>query len=211
MERLIIFTAYLNGSAKAAYTPKSNDFVLCADSGYIHAQKAGIRPNLVIGDFDSLKSELVPENLRLLAPKEKDDTDTMLCIRYALDKGYKQGLLIGGIGGRFDHTFSNLQALAFAHYRGLQLTMCDEFDSAFLLSEGEHKIEQKEGYALSLFSFSERCSGVTVKGVKYPLNNAELVNTFPLGVSNEFLDNKARIFIKSGLLLAVLSRLEGGR
>ncbi len=209
--RFVIFTAYLNGSVKNAYTPAGNDFILCADNGYTHAVNAGITPDLVIGDFDSINSDKVPENLRLRVPAEKDDTDTMLCIRYALKKGAKECLLLGGMGGRFDHTVSNLQALAFAHSQGMQIIMCDEFDSAFFLEGEELKLKKQEGFALSLFAYSAQCTGVTITGVKYPLKDAELTNSFPLGVSNEFIDEEAHISVKTGLLLVILSRLEGGR
>ena len=93
--------------------PGPEDVVLAADGGYRHCQTAGITPDLLLGDFDSLGSQR-PDNIPTHTfPVEKDDTDTMLAIRYGLEQGYQTFHLYGGTGGRMDHTLANLQALGF--------------------------------------------------------------------------------------------------
>lgn len=206
--RCIIFTAYIRGNVRDAYTLRENDFVLCADGGYAHAIAAGVTPSLVIGDCDSTQGTDIPAALLHRVPVEKDDTDTMLCVRYAAEQGYTECILLGGIGGRLDHTLANLQTLAFAQKHGMHAVLCDAFDQAFLLENSEILLPKKEGATLSLFSFSEQCSGVYISGVKYPLVDATLTNDFPLGVSNAFAAPEARVSVREGLLLIVLSQLE---
>lgn len=206
--RCVLFTAYIRGDAREAYTPRADDFVLCADGGYAHALAAGIQPDIVIGDGDSLHNANVPPELMLRVPVEKDDTDTMLCIRYALKEGFTECVIVGGVGGRLDHTIANLQTLAFAYENGMRATLCDAQDSVLLLGPGELALSRKEGFTLSLFSYTERCEGVSVHGVHYPLTDALLTQAFPLGVSNAFEEEHAHVSLRKGLLLIVMSKLE---
>ena len=90
-------------------------FVLCADGGWQLARQAGVRPDLVIGDFDS--SDQPGEGPVERYPVEKDDTDTMLCLKKGLSMGFDDFLVVGGFGGRIDHTVGNLQALRYAANR----------------------------------------------------------------------------------------------
>lgn len=208
MKRCIIYTAYIDGNALDAYVPLANDFVLCADGGYAHALAANVKPDIVIGDGDSLFIDVPPE-LMLRVPVEKDDTDTMLCVRRAIEEGCTECIILGGIGGRLDHTLANIQTLAFAREQGLNTKLCGSFDTVMLLGPGELVLDERDDFSLSLFSYTERCEGVCIEGVKYPLSNATLTQSFPLGVSNTFLAPQALISLRSGLLLVVLSQLEG--
>lgn len=204
-KRCIIITAYIEGGIRAAYTPQENDTVLCADGGYTHARAANITVDLVIGDCDSGAN--IPETLLRRSPVEKDDTDTMLCIRYAIESGHRNLLIIGGIGGRLDHTIANMQALAFAHKQGVYAELCDANERVFLLENGSCLLPREEGRALSLFSYSACCEGVCEQGVQYPLKDATLTHAFPLGVSNKILETEALISVRSGILLVIVSRL----
>ena len=206
--RCVLFTAYIRGNAREAYTPREGDFVLCADGGYAHALAVGIKPDIVIGDGDSLSNANVPSELMLRVPVEKDDTDTMLCIRYAIKEGFTECVIVGGIGGRLDHTIANLQTLAFAYGHGMRATLCDAQNTVLLLGPGELALPRREGFTLSLISYTARCEGVTIHGVHYPLRDALLTQTFPLGVSNAFEAEHAHISLRKGLLLIVMSKLE---
>ena len=206
--RCVLFTAYIRGDALEAYTSRNDDFILCADGGYVHALAAGVKPDLVIGDGDSLNNAHVPTELMLRVPVEKDDTDTMLCIRHAIKEGFTECVIVGGLGGRLDHTLANLQTLAFAYEHGMRAMLCDSQDCVLLIGPGELELPRREGFTLSLFSYTERCEGVTIQGVHYPLTDAILTQAFPLGVSNAFEENQARISIRKGLLLIAMSKLE---
>lgn len=207
-KRGIIITAYLKHPVSDLYAPRDGDLVLCADGGYAHAMRAGILPDRVIGDLDSL-SGIVPEEAILeRVPVEKDDTDTMLCVRYALSHGCEECLILGGIGGRLDHTLANLQALAFAVSNGMRAELIGDDDRVLLLKDNAMVLKREEGCSLSLLSFTERCVGVTTSGVKYPLTDATITQDNPMAVSNSFTAEEAHIAVREGMMLVVLSDIE---
>ena len=90
-----------------------DDFIVCADSGYTFARKAGLNPDLIIGDFDSLEEELPTDTEVVKLNTVKDDTDTEHCVMECIRRGYKDFLLLGSVGGRTDHTFANIAILSF--------------------------------------------------------------------------------------------------
>ena len=138
---------------------------------------------------------------------EKDDTDTMSAVRYALDNGAKEITLAGGIGGRLDHTIANIQTLSFIVSHNAVGRLIDENNEIIGLASGEYEFNRRKGYSLSVFSMSDEVTGLCEKGVKYPLNNAVLTNKFPLGVSNEIIKDSAFISFKSGIALVCFSKL----
>ena len=100
-----------------------NAYIICADSGYDKALSAGIKPDLLIGDFDSVKSKL-PDDIDVLrAPAHKDDTDTLLAVRTALEKGFDEIILAGACGGRTDHTLANIATLLYIRNTVLKLML----------------------------------------------------------------------------------------
>ncbi len=206
--RCIIITAYLRRALFDLYTPRAGDLVLCADGGYAHAMRAGLIPDRVIGDLDSLSGVVPPEAILELVPVEKDDTDTMLCARYALSHGCDECIILGGIGGRLDHTLANLQTLAFAAANDMHAELVGDDDRVILLKGGSLTLKRGENCSLSLLSFSERCEGVTTSGVKYPLKNATITQDNPMAVSNSFTAEEAHIEVKEGMMLVVLSYME---
>lgn len=181
-------------------------FVLCADSGLRLAERLKITPALVLGDFDSLGA--LPEIPYWQAPVEKDDTDTMLAVRYGLAKGYRDFVICGAFGGRLDHTYANIQTLCFLHSMGAEGLLVGARDLVNLQPAGKTvRYAKQEQCSLSVFALSAECSGITLKGVKYPLEQATLRWTLPLGVSNEILAQEAEISCESGMLLIIRSKL----
>ena len=187
--------------------PDENTFVIACDRGYAYARRCGIRPDLLVSDFDSYDGPVDPEIPLQRFPSEKDDTDTMIAIRAALERGFREAVLYCALGGRLDHTLANLQSLAFALSHGLRLRIVSEDTEVLLLQNGTLSLPRREGFALSVFAFSERCRGVSLHGTKYTLTDAELENSFPLGVSNEWAEDAATVSITDGTLLIVLSKL----
>ena len=114
----LILTPYLKEKIRTITDLDKINLILCADTAYLAADAEGITPHIVIGDFDHGTAS-APEGRQdiMRVPCEKDDTDTMLCIKYAIEKGADKLTILGGIGGRLDHTFANLQALAYAEKR----------------------------------------------------------------------------------------------
>lgn len=180
------------------------DFILCADSGYRNAQKLGLRPDAVIGDFDSFPEEKVICGEKIVLPTEKDKTDTHECVCYALEHGFWEIVLIGAVGSRMDHTLANIHLLKTALEKGVSMRIVNEHNEMFLI-HGETLISRKEGWHFSLLPI-ERTEGITLEGFYYPLQNATMEIGNPYGVSNEFAAEECRVRISKGLLLAVLSR-----
>lgn len=176
----------------------SDDFIVCADSGYSFAKKAGLTPNLIIGDFDSLKEEL-PQNTEVVKINtHKDDTDTEHCVMECIRRGYKDFLLLGSIGGRTDHTFANIATLAFLseyNYNGIARNNGEEIR---ILKEGSYEMNNKKGLIFSVFPYGCESVNVTYKGAEYMLNNKTLTYNVSRGISNVFVDDEAEITINRG-------------
>lgn len=179
-------------------------YIIAADSGYSAVKRLGFTPDLTLGDFDSLLEKPVCGEIMTVAA-EKDDTDTMLAVKTALEKGYKDISIVGAIGGRLDHTFANIQTLAYILQHGGFGRLIGENDTVELLNAGEYAYERKDGMYLSLFSYGENAV-LTSRGTKYDLTEHTLDNTFPLGVSNEITSDKCRISVHKGQLLVIFSK-----
>lgn len=175
-----------------------NDFIVCADSGYSFAKMAGVRPNLIIGDFDSLKDDL-PDNVEVVKLNtHKDDTDTAHCVMECIRRGYREFLLLGSIGGRTDHTFANIAILAFLseyHYKGVARNNGEEIR---ILNKGSYSIKGKKGLTFSVFPYGCESVNVSYKGAEYPLDSYTLTYNVSRGISNVFTDDDAEITVNSG-------------
>ena len=182
--------------------PRPGDLQIAADAGLLLCRKEGLRPDLVMGDFDSMELEGTPEGC-IRVPVEKDDTDTMLAIREGLKRGCGEFYLYGGTGGaRLDHTLANLQGLAFLCRRGARGYLYDR-DFVYTVIENTTLTlpRQVDWGLVSLFSMDSQVEHVTLTGLQYPLEDGTLTSGFPLGVSNHFVADTARITAGRGLLL----------
>lgn len=205
MKKCTIITSYIEGDLLQLMDPDDPGLLICADGGYDHARNAGITPDFLIGDFDSLKGRIQSGIEVINFPAEKDDTDTGLCLQTAIDMGCRDLLIIGGIGGRFDHAVANIQLMAGLCDKVDRIAIKDRQNYCTILKDGSLTLPRKEGQHVSLFSLSETSEGVTISGAKYPLSDYTLTRTFPLGVSNEYADEEVHIEVRNGTLLIVLS------
>ncbi|MBR5296105.1 MAG: thiamine diphosphokinase [Clostridia bacterium] len=160
-----------------------DDLIIAADAGYDHLRRAKITPHLYIGDGDSLG--FTPEGIEtVLLPTVKDDTDIHAAVKVGLSRGFRTFYIYGALGGkRFSHSLANLQVLSFLDQNGATGILIDENYSVFLLNKGVHTFDFEKGY-FSLFDF-EGGAKVSVKGAKYPLEEASLPPFATLGISNE--------------------------
>lgn len=182
------------------------DCVIAADAGWKTARRLGLVPDVLLGDYDSALPPSDANVWRL--PAEKDDTDTQFAAREAVRRGASEVVILGGIGGRLDHTFANCQTLLFLAENGVRATLAGEYDEVTALLPGETQVPARDGWYFSVFSAQEAAEGVTLRGVRYPLEKYTLVNTFPIGVSNEFAAPTATVRFTRGRLLLVLSKKE---
>lgn len=184
---------------------RKNDFVICVDGGAGHLEDLRLRPDLIIGDLDSAGS--LPQGVEVEKFKaEKDETDTMLAVMYALRRGVRDFLLLGGLKGRLDHTYANLSTLQYISRHGARGRFVDADNEAYFVENGTLSFEKREGYYISVFPFGGEARGVAETGFKYGLDGATLRSDFPNGVSNEFLEKTGVISVKNGSLLIILSR-----
>ena len=204
--RCVIFTARCDGDVKRAYLPREDDLVLCADGGWELARRAGVKPDLVIGDFDSSDEPADERTERV--PVEKDDTDTMLCLKEGLARGFDEFRIVGGFGGRVDHTLANIQTLHYAAAHGARAAMCDGLAFATAVADGTVRVPADVlgggKVKLSVFALSDACRGVDIRGAKWEISGGELTSAFPLGVSNEFVGKCAQISVREGVLLVLV-------
>jgi thiamine pyrophosphokinase len=208
--RCVVITARVEGSIAAALRIREDDFVICADGGCDLAAAERIKPDAVLGDFDSIGT--VPRAARgtrvCCFPAEKDDTDTLLALKYGLAAGFRDFVVVGGLSGRFDHSFANLQAAAYCLDRGARIWLADAMNKATLTDAGVFTLRREEGFYFSLFAWTESCGGVFVENAKYDARGIRLTQSFPIGVSNEFKEGPVTIRKESGRLLIVLSKKE---
>ncbi|MDF2566657.1 MAG: thiamine pyrophosphokinae [Oscillospiraceae bacterium] len=184
---------------------QKDDYIICADGGLKHLKYLGLKPDLIVGDFDSLAYPQGEDCEIIKFPPEKDDTDMLIAIKYGLLRGYKDFILYGGLGRRIDHQMANIQSLLYLKTKNARGKLIDESHQIFIVSNEQIEVKAIEGYHLSLFSMGDSCV-VTLKGVKYPLSNSKVTNYFPIGISNEFEEDSAVISIEKGTALIVLSK-----
>lgn len=183
------------------------DLVIAADAGYENARRLGVEPDLLLGDYDS--APCPPQDAKtVVLPAEKDDTDTYFAARRAIGLGATEVVILGGLGGRLDHTLANLQTLVFLEKNGVRAWLVDEANEVTALLPGTHPIPARPGWYFSIFSAGDAAQGVTLKGLKYPLHEATVTNFFPIGVSNEFAADPATVRFTEGILYLMLSRRE---
>lgn len=180
----------------------TDDFIIAADKGIEILNEKGIEPHITVGDFDS--SSVIPEKNVVKLPVEKDITDTHAAVNIALEKGFDEIHIYGGMGGRIDHTYANYTLLSFLSEKGVKAYLHGENYSVTAIKDGKIAIYGEKGKTVSVFSWSENSVGVTLKGLYYPLENAVLTNNFALGVSNSLAENEAEISVKKGTLLVMV-------
>ena len=182
--------------------PGAQDFLIAADKGYEALEAYGVPPNLVVGDFDSLGRRPNHPNVVQL-PVAKDDTDMIYALREGLDRGYRRFVLLGGVGGRLEHTLANLQALAWLTTQGARGVLAGEGTVATALRNETMVFPSSLSGFWSAFCLSGQAEGVTLRNLKFELTDHTLGADFPLGVSNEFTGEAAEVSVARGTLLAM--------
>jgi thiamine pyrophosphokinase len=188
---------------------RPGDWIIAADGGAAQALDWGLVPHLVIGDMDSLPEEdqvaLAAHNCQFVEhPRAKDETDLELALKYAAGAGAKEIILLGALGGRLDHTLSNLLLLALPPLDGVSVRIADGDEEALLVRGGEVVTLQGEpGDLVSLLPLGGDAWGVTTDGLAWALHGDTLRFGFSRGVSNEMTASLASVQVEGGFLLVV--------
>lgn len=189
-------------TAIADFKPQESDLIIAADGGYSTLKKLNIKPDLVVGDFDSLGE--TPENENIIKyPIKKDDTDTLLAVKIGLEKGYKTFVIYGAIGGRLDHTVATIQTATFVAENGGIAYIYDGTHTVTAIKNTSIKFKNTAKGYVSVFALSGISKGVSISGLLYELNDVEITPSFPLGVSNEFICKGSEISVKNGVLTII--------
>jgi thiamine pyrophosphokinase len=204
MEKPEFLSTYLNSSS----------WIIAADGGTYNCISLGLRPNVIIGDLDSLKDEELTSyreaGTEIIAyPKHKDETDLELALQYALKIGITDLLIIGGLGARWDMSIANIMVLAHPMYTDLNIRLLDGHQEIRLLKAGDRTIiHGQPGEAISLIPLAGDVLGISTRGLEYPLNNETLQFGSARGVSNVFILEQAEIFFSQGLLCCITNRVD---
>lgn len=215
------------------FLPETEDYVIAADAGYENLRALNIKPDLVVGDFDSMKVEGVRgvtgpvKDLDIYADAEKaeyihhlrrieldgvetrvidpikNDPDMLACVRIGIERGYRAFHLVGGTGKRIDHSIANLQVLGFLAQQGMQGYLYGEHQLVRAIRNETAQFPKEMQGYFSALSLSDECHGVTERGFKYIVRDVDLNNCMPTGLSNEFVGTEAEISVREGTLLLI--------
>ncbi|EXX85688.1 thiamine pyrophosphokinase [Paenibacillus darwinianus] len=208
--RVLIFSGGRLGLWALAHI-RPEDRLIGADSGSLFLVKHGFRPDLAIGDFDSVTAQQLERikagSLRTEAcdPVDKDYTDTELAFRRALEEKPDEIVMIGALGTRFDHSIANIHLLVEALRCGIPAVIADEHNE-IRLTDARLTIRSGSYANVSLLPLTPRVNGITLRGFRYPLTEATLDMGQSLGISNVLDGEAGEITVRNGWLLVIQSR-----
>jgi thiamine pyrophosphokinase len=184
-----------------------NCLIICCDSGARHLWKTGIKPDVIIGDMDSIEPDHLAsyskQGVKIIKyPVNKDFTDTELALDYALDLKPEVIFIWGALGGRIDHTLANMFLLCKGQEKGIRTYLIDEYCEAFLLN-GNVMFSKSTGQTISLVALSLQVEGISLRGFLYPLADATLRMGESRTVSNIIKEDNATVSARSGNLLVI--------
>jgi thiamine pyrophosphokinase len=203
--RAFIYTGGKINKQNITEHPKGDDIKIAADSGYENAIALGEKPDILLGDFDSISVRPDKDIETVEVPSEKDFTDTQLAIETAVRKGADDIVIVGGLSGRLDHTLSNLSALEDLWSKRIHAVATDGFNRVRYIDSSSALIPRSHYKYLSVIAISDVLKGVDIEGCKYPLKNAKISRSFQFAVSNEITGNCALIAIRKGKAFIVES------
>ncbi len=187
----------------------SDHLVIAADGGSYHCERLGIRPQVIIGDFDSLEaSDLQAMEMAgvktIRYPTRKDYTDMELALLYARDQGIQEIQVYGALGQRWDQTLANLLLPASEEFDSVQIRLIDHHQEITLLRSGHSLgLSGQPGDTVSLVPLMGDAQGITTQGLEYPLQDETLYFGSTRGISNVLLGESARVSLREGLLLCI--------
>jgi len=184
-------------------------FIIAADSGTNVLYKYKIKPDLIIGDLDSIDKNILNEYLKngtefKKFPKHKDFSDTQLGVYEAIERESDEVVILGGTGGRTDHLLANINLLYLLNEKGIRGKICDDNNEMFLINS-PIAIQGKTGEYFSIFSMGTDIKEITIKNCKYPLDKYHLYPRDSLILSNEFTDSKLEVSFDKGPLIFIKS------
>lgn len=207
----------LNGEVKDYNFLENNfknnkyDCIICADGGARHLYKINVIPDYILGDLDSLSSEII-NFYKINGVKftefssRKDETDSELCINLAKDLNAKDIYIIGALGGRIDHTIANINLMYYIKQLGINPIIQTYEEDIFLVNNEKSIIKGNKGDTISIIPIKDDAKGVTLENLEYPLNNSTINYGVPIGISNVMNRDECIITVKYGTLIVVRNK-----
>jgi len=212
MRAIIVANGQIRAGERYDHLVRSDDLIIAADGGAIVAQRLGLKPHIVIGDMDSLspqlRSQLEARGCRFVDhPARKDETDTELALRYALEQGAAEILLLGATGDRLDHTLANIFLLGMPGLEAVEARIVAGNTEIWLVrGGGEVEIHGHPGDIVTLLPLGQDAIGVQSEGLEWALHDDTLRFGLARGVSNVMTADTAQVTLRTGLLLVLRIR-----
>jgi thiamine pyrophosphokinase len=211
MPRIVIF---INGQipdkqlAKRLIQP--GDAIIAANGGTHHALSLGKVPSVVIGDLDSLTSfehdKLNEAGTKICGySRDKNETDFELALKYSIEAGYREILVIAALGDRLDQTLGNLGLLTSPWLAKVDVRLDNGKEEAFFIRK-HCQVQGLVGDLVSLIPWGRKVGGVTTSGLRWPLQGETLHPYKTRGISNELVGETASVSVQTGLLLVIHTR-----
>ena len=210
MKGIVISSGYISDYKRLEDMIKESDFIICADGGTNHVINIDYRPNLIIGDLDSIYKETLKiikdENIEILKyPSNKGKTDTELALEYLIEKNFDDITLMGVTGNRQDHTQGNIYLLNRLLDKGINGKIVDDNNIIYLVKD-YLEIQDTKNTFVSIIPITEKGIIITLKGFLYPLQEEKIEFSSTLGISNKIIEDIAKIKIHKGKALVFVSK-----
>ena len=191
---------------------QASPLIIAADGGIYNCKSLGIKPNVIIGDLDSIGANEIStyrdagvEIIRF--PTHKNETDLELALRYVMEHKINDVLIFGALGARWDMTVANITLLAHPMFARMKLRMLDGNQELILIRANERSvIKGHPGDSISLIPLTGDVAGIFTDGLEYPLEGEDLKFGSSRGVSNVFIQEQSQIIFREGILLCIINR-----
>lgn len=182
---------------------RASDLTIAADGGLAAFDAAGIEPDLLVGDMDSVRADVLAKYESRIPQRRlnciKDDTDGVDALDLAIERGATQITLLGALGGRLDHALANVMLLVRAKRKGACAEILSE-KMRIARVDGEMTINGAKGDTVSLLPLGI-ARDVSLTGFFYPLHHHTLTSEYPLGMSNVITEDEATVRVETGDLI----------
>jgi len=184
--------------------------IICADGASNRLRSTDLIPDYILGDLDSIDLETMNyfkgKNVEFIRfNPEKDYSDTHICIDFLRGKGCSEIDIYGALGGRWDHSVANFGLMYYGYENDMKISLVDRYDRASIHGVGSYTSLKKENQHFSIFAVFEDAQ-VTLKGVKYPLDEYNLRRGESIGLSNEYIQD-CIVEIKKGSAIIIESQI----
>ena len=205
---LLIGSAPMGDGALLREISRDDYYIICADGGLDIALAHGLRPHVVVGDFDSAAARPTRGLETIYLPVAKDDTDMMFAIKEGFRRGCREFRIFGGLGARLDHSYANFCALRYIAQQGGTGVLEDDDTWIALLHSGRATLTLRgqKGRTISVFPFGTPSCTLSYTGLEYPLERGLLKADQPVGISNVVAMPEAEITLHDGCAIVMLMK-----